>query len=51
MASNADSASASLLSIFHEDILLCILGFVADVPFEVVGDGDGEVLFLLSYCI
>ncbi|KAL3803035.1 hypothetical protein ACHAWO_003834 [Cyclotella atomus] len=35
-----EASSASLLSIFHEDILLCILGFVADVPFEV-GDASG----------
>jgi hypothetical protein len=40
-----EASSASLLSIFHEDILLCILGFVADVPFEV-GDASGAGEFL-----
>jgi len=29
----------SSLSIFHEDILLAILGFVADTPFEMVNVG------------
>lgn len=41
------SPSASLLSIFHEDVLLSILSFVADAPFEVRGGDDGELRFRL----
>jgi hypothetical protein len=39
---NMNSCSPSLpssLSIFHEDILLAILSFVADTPFEMVNGG------------
>ena len=43
-AANAET-SASLLGIFHEDIILCILGFVADVPFEVVENHGGEYVY------
>jgi len=32
----------STLSIFHEDILLAILSYVADVPFEKVDSVTGE---------
>ena len=35
------SSSPSVLSIFHEDILLCILGFVADVPLETASGDNG----------
>ena len=41
MVSSDDSvaeAPPSALSIFHEDILLSILSYVADVPFEMVDD-------------
>jgi hypothetical protein len=31
-------ASKSSLSIFHEDILLSILSYVADVPFEIINN-------------
>jgi hypothetical protein len=31
-------ASKSSLSIFHEDILLSILSYVADVPFEIMNN-------------
>jgi len=34
--SSLAQAQPSTLSIFHEDILLAILSFVADVPFEIV---------------
>ena len=34
----AAEAPPSALSIFHEDILLSILSYVADVPFEMVDD-------------
>lgn len=43
---NSASPSTSLLSIFHEDVLLSILSFVADAPFEVRGGDDGELWFL-----
>jgi hypothetical protein len=43
-ASSIDAAAPSLLSIFHEDVLLCILGFVADVPFEVGPSDDCELV-------
>jgi hypothetical protein len=32
----------STLSIFHEDIILAILSYVADVPFEKVDTVTGE---------
>lgn len=32
----------SVFSIFHEDILLAILSYVADVPFEKVARGEGQ---------
>mmetsp|Transcript_28252 Transcript_28252/g.68030 ORF Transcript_28252/g.68030 Transcript_28252/m.68030 type:complete len:425 (+) Transcript_28252:231-1505(+) len=32
----------SVFSTFHEDILLAILSYVADVPFEKVDRGDGQ---------
>lgn len=39
MDSSDDSvAPPSALSIFHEDILLSILSYVADVPFEMADD-------------
>jgi hypothetical protein len=34
--------SQSSLSIFNEDILLSILSYVADVPFEMMGTTAGE---------
>ena len=37
----SSSSSPSVLSIFHEDILLCILGFVADVPLETASGDNG----------
>lgn len=46
-SSDASSASApappSALSIFHEDILLAILSFVADVPFEMVDSARAPI--------
>ena len=48
MAKN--EAAPSLLSIFHEDVLLCILGFVADVPFEVGENNNGESAYQLNCC-
>ena len=49
-----DSPEPSLLSIFHEDVLLSILGFVADVPFELRGGHGGKfrdyVFWVLTGC-
>lgn len=39
MITSSASSSTSSLSVFHEDILLGILSFVADTPFEMVGGG------------
>ncbi len=48
------SSGQSLLSIFNEDILFLILGFVADVPFEVMGsrnDNGGELYHIWCACL
>eukprot|EP00970_Alexandrium_tamarense_P012345 scaffold2864_cov184-Alexandrium_tamarense.AAC.2 len=45
------SSGQSLLSIFNEDILFLILGFVADVPFEVMGsrnDNGGSLVIKIG---
>ena len=47
MANGAPSAKSveappSALSIFHEDILLSILSYVADAPFEIATAATGE---------
>ena len=42
-----DSTSPCSLSIFHEDVLLSILSFVADVPYELQRGDDGELPFLV----
>ena len=39
-------ASKSSLSIFHEDILLSILSFVADVPFEMNNYGETKTMLI-----
>ena len=38
-------ATPSSLSIFHEDILLAILSFVADTPFEMIDGGKWKLLY------
>jgi hypothetical protein len=41
----------STLSIFHEDIILAILSYVADVPFEKVDTVTGEKERALMQCV
>ena len=38
-STNEDTTSPSVFSIFHEDILLNILSYVADVPYEMNSNG------------
>jgi hypothetical protein len=45
------SVSQSSLSIFNEDILLSILSYVADVPFEMMGAaGEKKTMPCLNIC-
>ena len=41
------SSSPSVFSIFHEDILLNILSYVADVPYEM--NGNGMYIIVLQF--
>ena len=44
-SSSTNDTSPSVFSIFHEDILLNILSYVADVPYEMNSNG------MLCYCL
>ena len=48
MESNEDTTSTSVFSFFHEDILLNILSYVADIPYEMNSNGM-YVFYLLDF--